>query len=80
VTFTTAQKTKSQENLSKNKRTAWEIQQWSDYHDRRGTDSDAETMQFFASYVPKHTKTREDIRTWADALELDDHCSFGEKA
>jgi hypothetical protein len=48
--------------------------------DRRGPDSDAETMQFFAEYVAKLTKTREDIKTWADALELDDFVSFGGKA
>jgi hypothetical protein len=65
---------------SKTKRTAWEIQQWSDYHDRRGPDSDAETMQFFAGYVARLTQTREDIRTWAEVLELDDYCSFGGKA
>ncbi|HTD67200.1 MAG TPA: DUF5069 domain-containing protein [Candidatus Limnocylindria bacterium] len=65
---------------SKAKRAAWEIQQWSDYHDRRGPDSDAETWQFFAGYVAKLTTTREDIRTWADVLELDDHCTFGGKA
>src|SRR2546423_6981622 len=33
---------------AKHKRGAWEIQQWSDFHDRRGPDSDAETLQFFA--------------------------------
>ena len=65
---------------AKNKRTAWEIQQWSDYQDRRGPDSDAETLQFFAGYVAKLTKTREDIPTWVDALELDDHSTFGGKA
>ena len=65
---------------SKTKRTAWEIQQWSDYHDRRGPDSDAETMQFFTGYVARLTQKREDIRTWADVLELDDYCSFGGKA
>src|SRR4051812_15667869 len=32
----------------KNKRAPWEIQQWSDFQDRRGPDSDAETFQFFA--------------------------------
>ena len=64
----------------KNKRTAWEIQQWSDFQDRRGPDSDAETLQFFAGYVAKYTQTREDVRTWADVLELDDHCTFGGKA
>ena len=65
---------------TKTKRTAWEIQQWSDYHDRRGPDSDAETLQFFAGYVAKLTKTREDLRTWADVLDLDDYVSFGGKA
>jgi hypothetical protein len=65
---------------AKTKRTAWEIQQWSDYHDRRGPDSDAETLQFFAGYVAKLTKTREDVRTWADVLDLDDYVNFGGKA
>jgi hypothetical protein len=64
---------------SKNKRSAWEIQQWSDFQDRRGPDSDAETMQMFSDYITKFTKTREDIRTWADLLDLDDYCTFGGK-
>ena len=41
---------------------------------------EAKQPLFFAGYVAKLTKTREDIRTWADALELDDHCTFGGKA
>ena len=53
---------------AKHKRAPWEIQQWSDYMDRRGPDSDAETLKFFAEYVAKLTKTREDIKTWADVL------------
>ena len=65
---------------TKTKRDAWEIQQWSDYQERRGPDSDAETMQFFAGYVSKLTTAREDVRTWADVLDLDDHCTFGGKA
>ncbi|MDB6054484.1 MAG: hypothetical protein JWN25_2007 [Verrucomicrobiales bacterium] len=65
---------------SKTKRSPWEIKQWSDYQENRGPDSDAETLQFFAEYVAKLTKTREDIRTWADVLELDDHVTFGGKA
>ena len=65
---------------SKSKHSPWEIQQWSDYQDRRGPDSDAETLEFFASYVARLTKTREDLRTWADVLELDDYCTFGGKA
>jgi hypothetical protein len=65
---------------AKAKRTGWEIQQWSDFQERRGPDSDAETLQFFAGYVAKLTTTREDIRTWADVLDLDDYCTFGGKA
>ncbi len=65
---------------AKHKRTPWEIQQWTQYQDGRGTDSDAETIQFFAGCVAKFSKTREDIRTWADLLDLDDYCTFGGKA
>ena len=65
---------------AKNKPTAWEIAQWSDYHDHRGPDSDAETIGYFAEAVGKFSKTREDIRTWADLLDLDDHCTFGGQA
>ncbi|MCD6050563.1 MAG: hypothetical protein K0Q55_1966 [Verrucomicrobia bacterium] len=65
---------------AKHKRLAYEIALWSDHQEHRGPDSDAETFGFFAEYVGKYTKTREDVRTWADALDLDDHCSFGGKA
>jgi hypothetical protein len=65
---------------AKHKRSPWEIEQWSDFMDRRGPDGDAETMEFFAEYIAKFTKTREDIKTWADVLELDDFVSFGGKA
>jgi hypothetical protein len=61
-------------------RSPWEIQQWSDYQDRRGPDGDPETLKFFADYVAKLTTTREDIKTWADVLDLDDFVSFGGKA
>jgi hypothetical protein len=62
------------------KRGLWEIHQWSDHQDYRGPDSDADTWQFFGDYVGKFTKTREDIKTWADLLDLDDLVSFGGKA
>jgi hypothetical protein len=65
---------------AKTPRTPWEIGQWSDYHLNRGPDSDAETLSFFAKMVTGHTQTREDIKTWADVLDLDDYCSFGGKA
>jgi hypothetical protein len=65
---------------AKTPRTPWEIQAWSEYFDNRGPDSDAETLTGFAEYVGQHSKTREDIKTWFDALDLDDFVSFGGKA
>ena len=62
------------------KRTPWEIEQWSDHMQRRGPESDAETLQYFAEAVGQASKTREDIKTWADLLDLDDHVTFGGKA
>ncbi len=64
---------------AKHKRQPWEIQQWSDYMDKRGPDSDAETFGFFAEAVGKYTKTREDIKGWFDLLDLDDYVTFGGK-
>jgi hypothetical protein len=65
---------------AKHQRSPWEIEQWSDYMQRRGPDSDAETLQTFAEMVGKVSKTREDIKSWADLLDLDDHVTFGGKA
>jgi hypothetical protein len=65
---------------AKNKCSPWEIVQWSEFQEKRGPDSDAETLAFFADYVGKLTKTREDIKTWCDLLDLDDYVSFGGKA
>ncbi len=62
---------------SAHKRTAWEIEQWSDFQERRGPDGDVETLQFFAEMVGKFSKRREDIKSWADLLDLDDYCTFG---
>ncbi len=64
---------------AKHQRQPWEIQQWSDYMERRGPDSDAETLALFAEIVGKFTKTREDIKAWADVLDLDDYVTFGGK-
>jgi len=65
---------------AKQKRSPWEIEQWSDYMQRRGPDGDAETLQYFSEAVGKFSKTREDIKTWADLLDLDDFVTFGGKA
>ena len=65
---------------AKHPREQWEIAQWSSFHESRGVDSDAETLAWFAESVGKLTTTREDIRTLADFLDLDDFVSFGGKA
>lgn len=65
---------------SKPQRQPWEVAAWSDYHERRAPDSDAETLGEFAAAIAKFSSTREDIRTWFDLLDLDDHCTFGGKA
>ena len=68
------------EQNASNKRTPWEIQQWSMYFGERGPDSDAETLEFFTKHVGQFSKTREDLKTWFDLLDLDDHVTFGGKA
>jgi hypothetical protein len=64
---------------AKHKRSAWEIEQWSSFMDRRGPSGDVETLQFFAEYVGRFAKDREDVKTWFDLVDLDDHVSFGGK-
>ncbi|MGH8095625.1 MAG: DUF5069 domain-containing protein [Chthoniobacterales bacterium] len=65
---------------ARHKRTPWEIEQWSDYMQRRGPDSDTESRQYFGEMLNKISQTREDIKTWADLLDLDDYVTFGGKA
>ena len=65
---------------SKTARAAWEIEAWSAFMERRGPDSDPETLEFFREYVGKLSKIRGDIKTWFEAIELDDYVSFGGRA
>lgn len=65
---------------AKTPRQPWEIAAWSSYHERRTPDSDTETITYFADKVGKLNASREDINTWFDLMDLDDHCSFGGKA
>ena len=62
------------------KRAAWEIEAWSAFMVRRGPSGDVETLQFFAESVGNYSKDREDIKTWFDLVDLDDHVTFGGKA
>ncbi|MGI8891131.1 MAG: DUF5069 domain-containing protein [Chthoniobacterales bacterium] len=61
----------------KHQRTPWEIEHWSEYMQRRGPDGDVETLQYFTEAVGKFAQEREDIKTWADLLDLDDYVTFG---
>ena len=65
---------------AKSPKARWEIDAWTTFQDRRGPDSDAETLEFFAGYVKQFTTVREDIRSWFDVLDVDDFVSFGGKA
>ena len=65
---------------SKTPRMPWEIEAWSAYLEKRGPESDAETLAMFAEYLGQHSKTREDVKSWFEAIELDDYASFGGKA
>ncbi len=65
---------------AKNQRTPWEIAQWSAYQEQRGPDGDIETLQYFTNMLSKLSTNREDIKSWADLLDLDDHVTFGGKA
>ena len=57
----------------------WGIEQWSDYMIRRTPESDAETLAFFFRRVGSFSKTREDIKTRMDLIDLDDLVTFGGK-
>ena len=65
---------------SKTPRAPWEIEAWSAFMEKRGPDSDAETLAFFAEHLGRLSKTREDIKTFFEFGELDDYVSFGGKA
>ena len=67
------------EENATHKRAPWEIQQWSQYHNERGPDGDVETIEFFAQQIGKCAQEREDVITWFDYLDLDDHVTFGGK-
>ena len=67
------------EASAKQKRTPWEIVQWSAWRDQV-VPSDVETREFFNDLQKDAGPMRQDIATWADLLDLDDYVSFGGKA
>lgn len=64
---------------STKKREAWEIAAWSAHQETRGP-GDSETKEWFAGEVAKLSKTREDMATWFEWLDVDDHVSYGGQA
>ena len=64
---------------SKTKPQPWQIAQWSAFQEQRGP-ADAKSREYFASVLSKLSKSREDVATWFDLLDLDDYVSFGGEA
>jgi hypothetical protein len=64
---------------AKHKRAEWEIDAWSTFMTGRGPSGDVETLQYFTEYVGKFSQNREDVKTWFDLVDLDDHVTFGGK-
>ncbi|HEY0255892.1 MAG TPA: DUF5069 domain-containing protein [Candidatus Methylacidiphilales bacterium] len=64
---------------AKTPRAPWEVKAWAAYVENLGPDGSTEDLTGFANYVGQHSKTREDVITWFDALDLDDYVSFGGK-
>ena len=60
------------------KRSEPEIHAWSAYAEQRAP-ADIESRKFFHGVHAKIAPKREDIATWFDLLDLDDHVTFGGK-
>ena len=66
------------ETNARHKREPWETSQWSAYHEARAP-ADHETREYFNGLHEAASVLREDIVTWFDVLDLDDHVTFGGK-
>ena len=64
---------------AKRKLTEPEIAAWSAYAEQR-VPADTESRAFFHGVHKQIAPKREDIATWFDLLDLDDHVTFGGKA
>jgi hypothetical protein len=63
---------------SKNKPSSGEILAWSMAQEQRGA-GDVEGREYFNELHKAIAPKREDISTWFDLLDLDDHVSYGGK-
>lgn len=64
---------------AKPKRTAPEIEAWSNWQDHRAPDN-PDSRAFFNELHQQSAPKRTDIVTWFDLLDVDDYVSFGGKA
>jgi hypothetical protein len=64
---------------SKHKRSDPEIAAWSEFAERR-VPLDPDSRKYFNELHQKAGRSREDIATWFDLLDLDDFVSFGGQA
>ena len=61
---------------SKTKPCPVQIIAWSAYQDQRGP-CDVESRDYFQGYHQKLAPKREDVTSWFDVLDIDDHVTFG---
>jgi hypothetical protein len=64
---------------AKNKRSPWEIHQWTEWQGTRVPGA-VEGREYFNEIHKSAGPNREDIFTWAEMLDLDDYVTFGGKA
>jgi hypothetical protein len=67
------------EEVSTTKPTAWDIEAWSSFQERR-SPSEPDSRKFFNDYQVACGPNRTDITTWFEILDLDDHVTFGGQA
>lgn len=64
---------------AKHKHNDAEICAWSEYQNQRAP-ADLESRQYFNEYQGKLAPKREDVASWFDILDIDDHVTFGGQA
>ena len=64
---------------SRTKPLPWEINAWSAYQEQ-SVPSVLDTREFFQKLHKQAGPKRDDVATWFDLLDLDDHVTFGGKA
>jgi hypothetical protein len=64
---------------AKNKHSPEDIAMWAQLQEQRAP-SDVESRGYFQEYQTKTAPNRNDVSTWFDMLDIDDHVTFGGKA